>query len=88
MSIQHHDQTTATGPTRDSGRIGESVHVALKRGLVIGRQVKIGIVRGVIIGYNIARRGRFRGIRYPLLIKTELGVGKFRLDEVVAAGAP
>lgn len=69
----------------DNGRIGAAVHAAVSHGLVIGRQVKIGIVRGVVIGYNIARRGRFRGVRYPLLVKTELGIAKFRLDEVVPA---
>ena len=70
-------------PTRECAKIGAAVHAAVGRGLVVGRQVKLGIVRGVVIGYNIARRGRYPGTRYPLLVKTELGVAKCRLDEVV-----
>lgn len=62
-----------------------AVRAACSCGLTVGRQVKIGIVRGVVIGYNIARRGRYPGRRYPLLVKTELGVAKFRLAEVVVA---
>lgn len=72
------------GRARECSRIGAAVHTAVGCGLTIGRQVRIGIVRGVVIGYNIARRGRFQGARYPLLVKTELGVTKCRLDEVVA----
>jgi hypothetical protein len=71
------------GPERDCAKIGCAVHTAVGRGLVIGRQVKLGIVRGIVIGYNIARRGRYPGARYPLLVKTELGIAKCRLDEVV-----
>ena len=65
-------------------RIGAAVRTAIGRGLVVGRQVRIGIVNGVVAGYNIARRGRYRGVRYPLLVITELGLAKCRLDEVVA----
>lgn len=60
-----------------------AVRAAVAGGLTVGRQVKLGIVRGVVIGYNIARRGRFPGRRYPLLVKTELGIAKCRVDEVV-----
>ena len=45
----------------------------------------IGSVAGVVIGYNIARQGDFPGERFPLLIETELGTGKFALEEVAAA---
>jgi hypothetical protein len=69
-----------TAPT-----IGALIHAAARRGLTVGRAVKIGLVRGIVIGYNIARRGPYPGIRYPLLIKTELGTAKFGLDEVVPA---
>ncbi|MBU1236462.1 MAG: hypothetical protein KJ634_10675 [Gammaproteobacteria bacterium] len=65
--------------------IGAVVHSAVCHGLAIGRAVKIGAVRGVVIGYNIARDGNFPGTRYPLLVKTELGVAKFGLDEVKPA---
>ena len=51
----------------------------------IGDAVRIGSVRGTVIGYNIARGGDFPGERFPLLIETELGSGKFALDEVTAA---
>lgn len=60
-----------------------AVRAAVAGGLTIGRQVKLGIVRGVVIGYNIACRGRFPGRRYPLLVKTELGITKCHVDEVV-----
>lgn len=63
----------------------DAVRAACSCGLTVGRQVKIGVVRGVVIGYNIARRGRYPGRRFPLLVKTELGVAKFRLAEVVVA---
>lgn len=76
-------QLDAEGPTRECSRIGAAVHAAVGRGLVVGRQVKIGVVRGIVIGYNIAHRGRYPGTRYPLLVKTELGVAKCGLDEVV-----
>ena len=73
----------AESPNRECTKIGAAVHAAVGHGLVVGRQVKLGVVRGVVIGYNIARRGRYPGTRYPLLVKTELGVAKCRLDEVV-----
>ena len=74
---------TAVGPARECIRIGAAVHRAVDRGLVVGRPVTLGVVRGIVIGYNIARRGRYPGARYPLLVKTELGIAKCRLDEVV-----
>jgi hypothetical protein len=72
-------------PADAPAHVGAAIHAAFTRGLIVGRQVKIGIVRGVVIGYNIARRGRYRGMRYPLLVKTELGIAKCGLDEVVPA---
>lgn len=66
----------------DAIEIGKLVHLAMLRSLVIGRLVKIGTVRGIVIGYNISRVGNYPGVRYPLLIKTELGTAKFALDEV------
>ena len=69
---------------QEAGLVGVAVHAALCGGFVVGRQVKLGVVRGVVIGYNIARRGRYPGARFPLLVKTELGVAKCRLDEVLA----
>lgn len=68
---------------RNSTNPAAAVRAAVARGLTVGRQVKLGIVRGVVIGYNIACRGRFPGRRYPLLVKTELGVAKCHVDEVV-----
>ena len=65
--------------------LGQLIHTAIRRGLIIGRAVKIGTVRGLVIGYNIARSGRFPGLGYPLLVKTELGTAKFGLDEVKPA---
>ncbi|CAG0987202.1 hypothetical protein RHDC4_02264 [Rhodocyclaceae bacterium] len=74
---------TEPGTVRQT-KLNDVLQAARRCGLVINRQVKIGIVRGVVIGYNIARRGRFNGTRYPLLVKTELGVTKCGLHEVVA----
>lgn len=65
--------------------IGMLIHLAMERGLAVDRTVKIGTVRGIVIGYNIARDGNYPGTRYPLLVKTELGVAKFGLDEVIPA---
>ncbi len=73
------------GPARECTQIGAVVHTAVGRGLTIGRQVKLGVVRGIVIGYNIARRGTYPGTRFPLLVKTELGIAKCGLEEVVPA---
>jgi hypothetical protein len=70
---------------RAAPSLGPLIHAAVAAGLIVGRQVKIGVIRGVVIGYNIARRGRFPGTRFPLLVKTELGTAKFALDEVAPA---
>jgi hypothetical protein len=59
-----------------------SIRDARCHGLSIGRRVTLGNVAGVVIGYNIARGGPYPGARFPLLIRTELGTGKFALDEV------
>jgi hypothetical protein len=67
---------------RASVALGELIHTAEKRGLTIGRAITIGRIKGVIIGYNIARDGNFPGSRYPLLVSTALGTGKFAVDEV------
>lgn len=83
MTSQQRDPVCPS-PVPECARIGAAIHSATTRGLIVGRQVKIGIVRGVVIGYNIARRGRFPGRRFPLLVKTELGVVKCQLGEVVA----
>lgn len=83
MTTRQGSARTSTGNTAVT--IAQLIHAAVRRGLTIDRMVKIGAVRGVVIGYNIARRGRFPGLRFPLLVKTELGTAKFSLDEVVAA---
>jgi hypothetical protein len=83
MTTRQGSARISTGNTPLS--IAQLIHAAIHRGLIIDRAVKIGAVRGVVIGYNIARRGRFPGLRFPLLVKTELGTAKFSLDEVVAA---
>ena len=82
MSVREQIESPGN-PCRNCEQIGAAVHAALGRGLVIGRQVRVGMVPGVVIGYNIARGGRYPGTRYPLLLKTELGVAKCRIDEVV-----
>lgn len=77
---------TSISDTRQAAiALGQLIRAAAQRGLTVGRAVKIGLVRGIVIGYNIARSGRFPGMRYPLLIKTELGIAKFGLDEVLPA---
>lgn len=67
---------------RASAALGRLIHDAERHGLTIGRAVRIGRITGVIIGYNIARDGNFPGSRYPLLVSTALGTGKFGVDEV------
>jgi len=59
-----------------------SIRDARRHGLSVGCRVKLGNVVGVVIGYNIARGGSFPGARFPLLVRTELGTGKFALDEI------
>lgn len=81
MTARQHIEDAS--PARECSQIGAAVHMAVGRGLTIGRQVKLGVVRGIVIGYNIARRGRYPGSRFPLLVKTELGIAKCCLDEVV-----
>ncbi|HEX8963650.1 MAG TPA: hypothetical protein VF801_11665 [Rhodocyclaceae bacterium] len=83
MTARQTIQDPTAGPARECRQIGDAVHAAVGRGLIIGRQVKLGVVRGIVIGYNISRRGRYPGARYPLLVKTELGIAKCRVDEVV-----
>lgn len=78
-------QITTGDSERGTHALGQLIRIATKRGLTVGRRVKVGLVRGVVIGYNIARRGRFPGMRYPLLVKTELGTAKFGLEEVQPA---
>lgn len=74
-------------PQRGCDNPGAAIRVAVRRGLVAGSRVRLGIVEGMVIGYNIARGGRYPGARFPLLVSTELGVAKCRLDEVAAAFA-
>jgi hypothetical protein len=82
MAVRQKSES-ASSSARECSRVGDAVHMAVGRGLVVGRQVKLGVVRGIVIGYNIARVGRYPGTRYPLLVKTELGIAKCCLDEVV-----
>ncbi len=78
-------QTRTDDTPQGAMALSRLIGAAVTRGLTVGRRVKIGMVRGIVIGYNIARRGRFPGLRYPLLVKTELGTAKFGLDEVIPA---
>ncbi len=73
------------GALRQRNSVGNAVHAAVGRGLTIGKAVRLGVVSGIVIGYNIARRGRYPGARFPLLVKTDLGVAKCCLEEVVPA---
>ncbi|MGE5467077.1 MAG: hypothetical protein ACM3Y9_06600 [Ignavibacteria bacterium] len=82
MTARHGVQESVS-PARECRQIGDAVHAAVGRGLVVGREVRLGVVTGVVIGYNIARRGRYPGARYPLLVRTDLGVAKCELNEVV-----
>ena len=71
-------------PRRDVECIGAAVRAAQEAGLRAGRAVSLGVVEGIVLGYNISRRGRFPGARYPLLVATAFGVVKCRLEEVRA----
>ncbi len=85
MVMQQPRRRTRSDADGAANPAADVVRAARCCGLTVGRQVKIGVVRGVVIGYNIARRGRYPGRRFPLLVKTELGVGKFGIAEVVPA---
>jgi len=78
--------TSARATVSPMSRIGiaDSVQRAVCSRRGIGRAVSIGWVRGIVIGYNIAPDGAFPGDRFPLLVETEFGTGKFGLDEVTA----
>ncbi len=71
-------------PRRDAG-VMDAIRSAQAAGLHIGQPVCLGVVRGVVLGYNIARRGRFPGASFPLLVATGLGAVKCRLEEVEVA---
>ena len=79
MPTATRDCLRASGVT---GNTAAAIHDALRSGHRIGRPVMVGAVRGTVIGYNIARRGRYLGSRFPLLVETELGVAKCSLNEV------
>lgn len=81
MSTKDRDRSRAGQPARQQTLahgilLRKALHAAIASGYLSGRQVSIGRVPGVIIGYNIVRRGRFAGHRYPLLVRTALGVAK------------
>jgi hypothetical protein len=75
-------------PCEHGSRITESILMSVRharrRGFTVGRAVTLGSIAGTVIGYNIARGGPYPGARFPLLIRTDLGVGKFAVDEVTA----
>jgi hypothetical protein len=73
-------------PVRGSSAAGvlASIRNARRRGLSVGCRVNLGSIAGIVIGYNIARSGPYPGARFPLLVRTDLGTGKFALDEVSA----
>ncbi len=79
MSTKDHSRAgqPARQQTQAQGALlRQAIHAAIAGGYLAGREVSIGRVPGVIIGYNIVRRGRFAGHRYPLLVRTALGVTK------------
>jgi len=74
-----------TTPSGSGADIARAIRRAIRSGRGIGCAVTIGSVPGTVVGYNIARRGDFPGERFPLVIQTELGAGKFSLEEVSAS---
>jgi hypothetical protein len=74
-----HDTPPAGGTAAGAAR---AVRSALRRGYRVGRRVRIGRIEGCVIGYNIAAYGRYVGADYPLLVATDLGVAKCRLEEL------
>ena len=72
-------------PRHDAEGIEAAIHTAHQAGFRVGRAVSLGVVQGVVLGYNISRRGRFPGARFPLLVATGFGVVKCRLEEVSLA---
>ena len=62
--------------------ISSVVWDARAKGYAIGREVQLGGVRGTIVGYNISRRGKFRGAKFPMVVQTPFGVTKCSLVEI------
>jgi len=67
-----------------SAGILASIRFARRHGLSVGCRVRLGGIAGIVIGYNIARNGPYPGTAFPLLVRTELGTGKFAVAEVTA----
>ena len=80
-------KSSTTVPPWLGGGLPGLIRAAVRRGLTIGCVVTVGAIPGIVIGYNIARHGAFPGDRFPLLIETDFGAGKFALDEVVRIDA-
>lgn len=71
---------------RDTAQdVGAAIRDVQCRGYLVGRQVRIGTVLGTILGYNIARRGRFRGSAFPLVVHTPYGIAKCSTEEAELA---
>lgn len=75
------------GANGSSQRLRESgarlaVRLAQEAGYRIGCLVHLGSVPGRVVGYNIARRGTYYGMLFPLLVETTLGTVKCSLAEV------
>lgn len=67
--------------THESGAF-DSIHAAIHAGFAIGCDVHLGQVTGQVVGYNIGGYGRYTGVHYPLLVRTEFGLAKCSLSEV------
>lgn len=65
-----------------AGGAGLAVRLAQEAGYRIGCLVHLGHVPGRVVGYNIARRGAYYGMLFPLLVETNLGTVKCSLAEV------
>lgn len=79
MSRKDHSQANEPAKQQIGAQgiaLRQAIGAAIASGFLCGREVSIGRVPGVIIGYNIVRHGRFAGHRYPLLVRTALGVTK------------
>lgn len=61
---------------------GLAVRLAQEAGYRIGCLVHLGRVPGRVVGYNIARRGTYYGMLFPLLVETTFGTVKCSLAEV------
>lgn len=85
LRLMHGGQRAADLPPRRNWRASAyaAIDQAIRAGFTIGSAVRLGHVAGHVVGYNIGAYGSYTGTGYPLLVRTEYGVAKCSLSEVL-----